>query len=160
MQYKKATDTKWTDITSDGYQKFRLPGESETIGKISDTEIKEGSRKAKYTYYSYKISNYVKQVASDGKSMVDIITKGTGTSYLSQWLASPCVTCYSEFVVFELRYLDRNGGLNAHCLMWSNGSTGSNEMGVRPVVSLKSDIQIEKTETNDGSALAKACIIK
>ena len=103
MQSKKETDTKWTDITSDSCQKFRLPGESETIGKISETEIKEGNRKAKNTYYYYTISNYVKQVASDGKSMADIITKGTDDRYDDQWLASSFVGCYSNRANFGMR---------------------------------------------------------
>ena len=32
--------------------------------------------------------------------------------------------------------------------------------GIRPVVTLKSDVQIEKTSANDGTTLNKACIIK
>ena len=160
MQYKKATDTKWTDITSDSYQKFRLPGESETIGKISDTEIKEGSRKVKYTFYYYIISDYVKQVASDGKSMADIITKGTGTGGMMQWLASTYVNCDSYDAYFGMHFVGSGGDMGGNHLFFSYGDSDRRDWRVRPVVSLKSDIQIEKTETTDGSTLTKACIIK
>ena len=95
MQYSINGGTTWKNIKDSSCQTFRMPGESETIGKISDTEIKEGSRNVKYTNYSYSISNYVKQTTSEGKGMADIITKGSGKINIDQWLASTYNECDS-----------------------------------------------------------------
>lgn len=71
------------------------------------------------------------------------------------------------YAIFGLRYLGggSSGFVNQCELYDSRGNTSDtviyiSDIGVRPVVSLKSDIKIEKTETNDGSTLEKACIIK
>ena len=162
MQSRQSTDngatwTDWTDITSSSYQTFRMPGaDTSTTISVDNPGISEP---LKYTYYYYIVSNYVKQTTSDGKSMADIITKGTGTSNLSQWLASPYVICLSGNARFGLRTVF-GGGVNRGDLFYSYGDSDCYYYRVRPVVSLKSDIQIEKTDANDGSTLEKACIIK
>ena len=88
---------------------------------------------------------------------------GTGAPQ-GYWLASPSVITGGSGANFGLRYVRGGGVGDFSCLFITDGSIKSNalddELGLRAVVSLKSDIQIEKTETNDGSTLAKACIIK
>ena len=163
LQYRTSTDngatwTDWADITNLSWQTFRMPGaaSSSTMNSTNPGV----SETLKHTYYYYSISDYVKQITSDGTSIADIITKGTGTSNIAQWLASPVVFCYSNIARFNLRYVAL-GSVSRVELFYSNDAyISSNCFRVRPVVSLKSDIQIEKTSTNDGSTLAKACTIK
>ena len=81
------------------------------------------------------------------------------TSSKKYWLASPNVYCNSDYPHFCVRGVS-NGSVDSGILFYPDGYSDSDYNGVRPVVSLKSDIQIEKTETNDGSTLEKACIIK
>ena len=160
MQYSINGGTTWKNIKDSSCQTFRMPGESETIGKISDTEIKEGSRNVKYTNYSYSISNYVKQTTSEGKGMADIITKGSGKINIDQWLASTYNECDSESAMFGMRFVENGWVYRFGGFYYSKGKSYGTSYSVRPVVTLKCNIQVEKTETKDGSTSAKACIIK
>ena len=95
MQYKttKADGTlveDWYNITYTGYQTFRMPGEKETISADNRNDT---GRRVKNTSYGYTVADKVKQTTSDGKKMSDIISKGTGSSYKYQWLASRCDNC-------------------------------------------------------------------
>ena len=78
------------------------------------------------------------------------------------WLASNCIRCTSTMAYFCVNEVDADGTVSS-----GNGLFGSTETtfpffcyGIRPVVTIKSDIQIEKTDINDGTTLEKACVIK
>ena len=108
MQYKiKNADgtlvMDWTNLTDSNYQTFKMPGETETI---STSNRNNTGKSIKSTYYSYKITDNVKQITSDGKKMSDIILKGTKSDYVSQWLASCCVSCSIGSVSFHVRTLN------------------------------------------------------
>ena len=62
------------------------------------------------------------------------------------WLASRIVYSYSSNCNFYVRYVYTSGSLVSYalCYMISDGSTnsGSGEYGLRPCISLKSDIKV------------------
>ena len=135
--------TNWTDITDSRYQTFRMPGETETISADNRNDT---GRSLENTWYYYIVADKVKQTTSDGKKMSDIISNGTGSSEVFQWLASRCVWC-TDYASFRVRYVysrvyDGN-------LYYSYGSSGSYSYRVRPVVSLESNIQLSGN-SNDG----------
>ena len=136
--------TDWTDITDSNYQTFRMPGETE---KISADNRNDTGRSLEDTYYGYGVEDKVKQTTSDEKKMSDIISNGTESSAVEQWLASRCVWCNFKYAHFAVYYV--NGGVNVSSLYFSNGNSSSNIYCVRPVVTLKSDIQLSGN-SNDG----------
>ena len=151
MQYKrtKADGTlmkDWTDITESNYQTFRMLGETEAE-KISTDNRTDTGRSLEYTYYNYTIADKVKQTTSDGKKMSDIISKGTESSVTFQWLASRCVYCNYGYAAFYVRSVYTN--VASRYLYSSYGYLAGNTCRVRPVVSLKSDIQLSGN-SNDG----------
>lgn len=75
------------------------------------------------------------------------------------WIASNYVRCFSEYTYFGMRVVFAGRVTGVKIFNSYDISNGDN-FGIRPVVTLKSDIQIEKTDVNDGTTLEKACIIK
>ena len=142
MQYKRtgSTNVDWTNITNTNYQTFRLPGETNII---SSSNRNDNGISLETTYYYYNISTYVTQIASDGKKISDIITKGNGSSIRGQWLASRCIQCSSHGAAFFVNWMDYGSvGERYRTLYNSNGSNSSGYCYIRPVISLKSDIQL------------------
>lgn len=138
MQYSKSTDngqtwSDWADITGTSYQTFRMPGSTETISKENPKESEE----IEHTFYSYTISSEITDT-----NIANMITKGTGDSNVTQWLASRTVACSSNSAVFDVRYVNY-GGVYNYALYYSYGSSGSPSWAVRPVVTLESNIQLE-----------------
>ena len=151
MQYKrtKADGTlvkDWTNITGSSYQKFKVPGEK----TISADNRDDTGRSLEYTYYYYTIADKVKQITSDGKKMSDIISNGTGSSAVYQWLASRCVDCGSRIAGFNVRYV--YSYVSNYGPYGSYGGSGSYGNRVRPVVSLESNIQLSGN-SNDGCTI-------
>ena len=70
-------------------------------------------------------------------------------SIVSYWLASQCVRTISGFSNFGMRYVNANGNVDHYYLYSSHGYVNNNGLGIRPVVSLKSDIELK--EGTDGS---------
>ena len=61
-------------------------------------------------------------------------------------LASPCVNANfnNDYANFNVRYVNSTN-VNTYNMFNSNGNSNSNTYALRPVVSLTSNIQIEKT---------------
>ena len=77
-----------------------------------------------------------------------------GSSY--GWLASSCVYLSSSAAAFNVRNA-YSSGIDAIYLYGSYGDTDSRSIGVRPLVSLGSMLQIDSSDTSrDGSTSAKA----
>lgn len=146
MQYKKDTGSgygSWTNITNSSYQKFRLPGATDFFGKISYDNIVAGySPELTCTYYGYAISSKVTQIAKDGTSIANILSKGSTSSNISQWLASSCVNCASNEVGFDVRDINV-GNVHNNYLFNSYGRGYNSDRRVRPVVSLKSNVNLQ-----------------
>ena len=148
MQYKRTKAdgtlvTDWTNITNGNYQTFRVPGEE----TISANNRNDTGRSLEDTYYYYTVPDKVTQITSDGKKMSDIISNGTGSSYVYQWLASRCVRCVSGYAYFYVHYVSSR--VNSDALYYSGGNSDGSYYRVRPVVSLESDIQLSGN-SNDG----------
>ena len=142
IQYKRTKSdgtlvTNWTNITNLNWQTFRMPGVTEKISANNRNDI---GKSLEYTYYYYTVADKVKQTTSDGKKMSDIISNGTESSAVYQWLASLCVGCDSSSAGF---FVDRvSSRLNSYGLYNSIGRSSSNSNRMRPVVSLESDIKL------------------
>ena len=114
-----------------------------------DTSVNSDSKKEitklTQTYYGYD-----RDILTD-TSAYDLLfahtAPGDGGSYYPYWLGSPYVRCNDFCVDFGLRYVG-NGRVNGNNLAYSNGCESTVSYGLRPVVSLKSDIKT--TEVNDG----------
>ena len=152
MQYKKDTGSgygSWNNITDSSYQKFKIPVDTDFFGKISNDNIVAGySPELTFTYYGYAISSKVTQTAKDGTSIANILSKGSTSSNIKQWLASSCVYCDSINVGFDVRIID-GGYVGGNYLFDSCGSSGSDLRRVRPVVSLKSNVNLQWNSTSN-----------
>ena len=154
MQYKRTKSdgtlvTDWTDITNTDYQTFTMPGEAETISADNRNDT---GRSLENTYYSYKVSDKVKQTTSDGKKMSDIISNGTESRSIEQWLASRCVGCDNRRASFMVNNVSSTVNLDYGYysgVYHSYGYSSNAHLCVRPVVSLESDIQLSGN-SNDG----------
>lgn len=144
MQYAKSTDngqtwSDWLDITGTNYQTFRMPGSTETISADNPKESEE----IQYTTYIYTISSHITDT-----NIVNMITEGTGNSNLTQWIASRAINCSSGYAGFRVRNL-YNGNMSYDALYESNGVSNNPSFTVRPVVSLKTNVQL-KGNSEDG----------
>lgn len=158
LQYRTkgtATNASWSNwsnisFTDDSYQKFRMPGSTEVI---NSSNPKEGPE-LEHTYYNYNIASNI--TTADGytselaTTIGNMITNGTGTSNINQWLASRCVYCYSYCATFRVR-LVISGNVNNDSLFSSNGNYNYNNCRVRPVVSLASGVNLAGTGKNLGT---------
>ena len=139
MQYSRLTRNEqtwsnWTNTTNASYQTFRMPGSTETISAENPKE----SQELENTYYYYSISSQM----ADNTDIANMITKGTGDSNVTQWLASRAVGCNIFYAYFCVRRVDI-GAVNYDALYTSNGNSISPSWAVRPVVTLESNIQLE-----------------
>ena len=99
------------------------------------------------TYYSYTPS-------SKNSTVGNILGSSSG------WLASPCVYVSDTNAGFRVRYV-YSSGLHYGYVAGSGGDTHGNSLGVRPVVSLSSTLQIDtNAEGRDGTTAEKAWKLK
>ena len=138
MQYSKSTDngktwSEWLNITGLSYQTFRMPGSTETISADNPKESEE----IEHTTYIYTISSQITDT-----NIVNMITKGTGNSNLTQWIASRAINCSDGYAGFRVHNL-YNGNMSYDALYESNGDSNNPSCSVRPVVSLKTNVQLE-----------------
>ena len=110
-----------------------MPGSTETISAENPKESEE----IENTYYYYTVSSQISDT-----NIANMITKGTGDSIITQWLASRAVNCNSVYAYFSVRYVN-NGDVASNGLSYSLGDSNSPSWAVRPVVTLESDIQLE-----------------
>ena len=71
-----------------------------------------------------------------------MITNGIGNNNITQWLASRAISSSDILVYFGVRRM-HNGSVDVNDLYRSNGEFTSPGLAIRPVVSLKSNIQLE-----------------
>ena len=136
------------------YTKFRLPGTSSGITEPFTT------KSTCYAYYPETCGLFPASAVSSGQIMVGISSSSPAydmlfkpQSSIAYWLASPCVVADSGIAFWSLFYVVPPG-LVTSCGLWNSiqyGST-SNSCGVRPVVSLKSNITptLKSTDSTTG----------
>ena len=138
MQYSKSTNkgqtwNDWLSITNTAYQTFRIPGSTDIISAENPIESEE----IESTYYFYSIPS---QIADT--DIANMITNGTGDSNITQWLASSSILCNTNIANFYVQSVN-TGDVYSQNLYNSSGTSHSYSKVVRPVVSLKSNIQLE-----------------
>ncbi len=105
------------------------------------------------SYYYYPDSLKTSSGAGEGLSTTSeeykTLFMNKAGSKVSYWLASSFVCTDSSYAYFGMRVVSSSGYVNSLSLYASNGNVISTSYGVRPVVSLKSDIQLG--EGTDGS---------
>ena len=115
------------------------------------------------TEYLYFATNLTDSPAETGKG-IDKTSNEWKLLFENErryWLASNCIRCTSYWAYFCVNVVSSNGIVSSgNGLFGSMGATYDFYYGIRPVVTIKSDIQIEKTDINDGTTLEKACVIK
>ena len=84
-----------------------------------------------------------------------------GTNYPTYWMSSRCVDAYSELVGFNVHIVG-SGNVNteSNSLCNSSGSEGSLNYAFRPVITLNSNVQIDTSNSGDGSTAEQAYVIK
>lgn len=97
--------------------------------------------------FSYNVEEKITQ--TKGKKLSDLITKGTGKTYLEQWISSRTDYCMSNLVSFGVRKLSDKGRVIYSTMYYSIGPSLLAEQGenkkanrVRPVVTLEANIQL------------------
>lgn len=146
LQYKlikngenENVDRRWTDILSEDFQTFRLPGETEVLSSSNRSD--EGII-VKNTYYNYDLSDYIDETTVSGQSLIDMLVKGTESRGINQFLASRYIGGtwpFTSFGFWRLREFEDVGGSATY---YSYGTNASDRYRVRPVVTLQSDIQL------------------
>ena len=70
--------------------------------------------------------------------------------YSTYWLSSRCVIAEAEYAAFDDRYVG-DGIINANFLHGSYGDSRSDKFSFRPVVTLNSNVQVDKTNLGNGT---------
>ena len=136
VQYSKAG----SDFADTGNAQFKYPGEA-VINSSNP-----GTRAVKFTSYFYSAQN---KIASNmSTDIANMITKGTTSMNISQWLSSRCVLCSTTSANFHVRFLG-SGNVSSYSLFGSRVDSIYIYCRVRPVVTLKSDIKLSGN-SNDG----------
>ena len=118
-------------------------------------------------YYSTPTDKtYTREYGADGKTYtleakqtcynigINSTNYGDGAKVLATsdyyWVASRCVSCYSNYANFGLRFACNS--VDGIILFRSNFNISSGNFSLRPVVSLGSDIQVEKCSGTNSSS--------
>ena len=144
---KVGTWTEYKNTTSET-RTFQEPGKT-SIDSYNTKDIAE----LQNTYYEYTVSSKIPSTLTtpDGILMSALITEGlddtntvvSGTNKI-QWLSSRCVKCTSDYASFYVRTLNSKGSVSSCFLCNSTDVMSGDSKAVRPVVSLKSDVQLRK----------------
>ncbi len=141
MQYRYNRTGEWTDWSNiTEHQTFKMPGETNEISK----ENPGISDEIEYKYYSYLLSEKIKQKTQDGISISNLISKGEkNENYKTQWLSSCVSYGNTQYACFYLSHL-YNDNLTYYdfYLYCSYGYVSERDYSIRPVVTLSSDIQL------------------
>ena len=82
-----------------------------------------------------------------------------GNNYETYWMSSRCIKALSDIAGFDIRAI-LSGAVGGSGLYGSNGNDIPHDYAFRPVITLNSDIQIETTNSGDGSTAARGYAIK
>ena len=114
---------------------------SEQAGPINQPAVKKANSKIKITQtYWYKSSMSESNWKNPTYQNI-FIKDSSGSNYSTYWLTSRCVGAGSAYAGFYVRIVS-SGNVNASYLYHSRDYNYGNSYCLRPVVSLKSDVQI------------------
>ena len=121
-----------TTITSTGYYK-NYNDDARKTGVLNADGTFSAPYEILFGKYKYDVSNNYDRSFS-------------GTREHSYWLASDCVNAGISGASWGLRFVS-GANVYGYDLCNSNGGESRSNLGVRPVVSLKSDVQLQWNET-------------
>lgn len=161
-EYRDITVTKYPSIFGkekmgwiNGINGAEL-GLSEQVDPIDDGILSSTTNiKATQTYW------YKEMEESDfnNKKYYELLINN-GERFFSYWLSSRCTADNPTVIDFDIRTV-YSGKIDACFMCSSYGNTDLNRYSFRPVVILKSDVEIDTTDvTKDGSTVEKAWILK
>lgn len=136
MQYRKNNDN-WTSISKSSYQKFRMPGENITLSSTNPGY----SLEIVYTAYHYNIYGKIKKTTYDGKTIADLLCKGSSQNNIEQWLSNSCVSANKLMASFGIYYIGDYSAQHRD-LYYSNEECFYYNRYIRPVVILKSNVKL------------------
>lgn len=147
VQYSKAGSA----FADTDFAQFKYPGEA-VINSSNP-----GTRAVKYTYYNYSAQDTI--ASNMSTDIANMITRGTTSSKINQWLSSRCVYCSAtNDAFFGVRVLN-SGNVNHNSLFQSCVFSNFNYCRVRPVVSLKSNISLDAGSNTSHTTSATAWTI-
>jgi hypothetical protein len=147
--YNESTN-KWETSLKTASELTAMGDKEETIGTVT------------HTWYSYNIKDATsgddsRQYASNGYSVVfqaetkdgELADFANGADAHIYWLGSSYSSAGAYYAIWGMRCVNGSGCVNSDYLYTSMGCRYGNTRGVRPVVSLKSDIQLKETGVNN-----------
>lgn len=154
---KEREQTVTIDKTPITGTELDLSEQKELINQTTSQQVKDW--KVKYTYWNKAIlPNDFKD--NNNKYYELLIGKDSNSYYPEYWMSSRCMGNNSNYAYFRVRYVS-SGKIDASSLYGSSGSYEPNCIyAFRPVITLKSDVQIDVTNSGDGSLEEKAYAIK
>ena len=135
----------WYDFSTNSWKKSPYTSSASTLSPVEITNLTGTD----YYYYPETLSTSNDTTVTIGiannSTKRDMLFNNTDSKYY--WLASRCVYADSGYVLFGVRFV-YDGNVRANRIACSYGKEFSDCSGVRPVVSLASDIQLEPNGTN------------
>lgn len=135
----------WYDFNTNSWKKLQYSYTATTTSPVEITSLTSTS----YYYYPETLTTSSNTSATTGiannSPERDMLFNNTDSKYY--WLASRCVSADSSYAFFRVRFV-YDGRVLGNTLAYSNGFEIASSFGVRPVVSLASDIQLEPNGTN------------
>ncbi len=135
----------WYDFNTNSWKKSPYIASATTASPVEITSLTSTD----YYYYPETLTKSSNTSAITGiannSPERDMLFNNTDSKYY--WLASRCVNANSRYANFDVRVV-LNGYVGSGSLADSDGSEGTSSLGVRSVVSLASDIQLEPNGTN------------
>ena len=93
------------------------------------------------------------------KGYYELFINNGEKNYDTYWMSSRCFFTGSDYASFDVRVVNA-GDVGAYGLYYSNGYESPNDCAFRPVVTLNSNVQIDTSNSGDGSTAAQGYAIK
>ena len=134
---------RWLNNTDKNEQTFRMPGIDNMISIDNPGYSPEIVRDL---FNIDNLSDVISTNIGNYNIISQLITKGTSDRNIEQWLSSSCCAPFGNFAPFNIRIL--TSGTMGNCMTYvSTGHQYSFYARVRPVVTLKSDINLSGNST-------------
>ena len=130
----------WTEMMNIFASRIEIPGVNEWI---KDGDYYYSPELTNELYY-YNVHDKINKTAIDGKSIADLISKGTTNNIIKQFLASKFINFQGDSVWYRIRELDRALVESSYWLFESGPYNYyyCQACRIRPVVTLKYDIKL------------------
>ena len=107
-------------------------------------------------------TNWNKEMTTDDFTKLKyyelFVNDGT-SNYVTYWMSSRSIGANPDSANFRVRFVG-GGYVDSSALYVSDGTINKKEYAFRPIITLKSDVQIDKSNSGDGSTATQAYTIK